>query len=69
MDGIPVGFHGEVVGYVGTITDISDRKQAELERQQLFLQEQEARKHAESALGNFQDWLILPYNEPGILRT
>jgi PAS domain S-box-containing protein len=57
------GSNGEVVGYVGTITDISDRKQAELERQQLLLREQEARKNAESASRMKDEFLAIVSHE------
>ncbi|NEQ20966.1 MAG: PAS domain S-box protein, partial [Microcoleus sp. SIO2G3] len=40
---------GELTGYLGTLTDITDRKQAEAEREQLFQQEQAAREAAERA--------------------
>jgi PAS domain S-box-containing protein len=57
------GTDGEVVGYVGTVTDINDRKQAELERQQLLLREQEARKHAESASRMKDEFLAIVSHE------
>ncbi|MEP0909183.1 PAS domain S-box protein [Leptolyngbya subtilissima ST-M1] len=40
---------GEVAGYLGTLTDITDRKRAEAAREQLFQQEQAAREAAERA--------------------
>ena len=40
---------GEVAGYLGTLTDITERKQAEAAREQLFQQEQAAREAAERA--------------------
>lgn len=40
---------GEVAGYLGTLTDITERKQAEADREHLFQQEQAAREAAERA--------------------
>lgn len=40
---------GEVIGYLGTLTDITNLKQAEAEREQLLQQEQAAREAAERA--------------------
>ncbi len=40
---------GEVIGYLGTIADITERKQAELERAKLLDREQAARLRAEEA--------------------
>ncbi len=43
------GEAGQYQGYVGSVIDISDRKQAEAEREQLLSREQAAREAAESA--------------------
>ncbi|HYH95044.1 ATP-binding protein [Hyalangium sp.] len=40
---------GEFLGYVGSVIDITDRKQAEHEREQLLARESEARQAAEEA--------------------
>ncbi|MFN6562179.1 MAG: PAS domain S-box protein [Nostoc sp. ChiSLP01] len=43
------GVDGEFKGYIGSVIDISDRKRAEQEREQLLLLEQAAREEAERA--------------------
>ena len=64
--------HGQVIGYVGTITDISDRKQAEAER----LQAQQTRQELtlleqilDTVLAGYWDWDIpnhRKYLSPGL---
>lgn len=44
-----LGVNGQFQGYIGSIIDISDRKQTELERDRLLALEQEARTAAERA--------------------
>ncbi len=43
------GVDGEFKGYIGSVIDISDRKRAEEEREQLLIREQAAREQAEQA--------------------
>ena len=43
------GHQGTVEGFVALVSDISDRKQAEVEREQLLAREQAAREQAETA--------------------
>ncbi|WP_414569934.1 PAS domain S-box protein [Nostoc sp. CCY 9925] len=43
------GVDGEFKGYIGSVIDISDRKRAEQEREQLLAREQAAREEAERA--------------------
>ncbi|WP_225410222.1 PAS domain S-box protein [Stigmatella hybrida] len=40
---------GEFLGYIGSLTDITDRKQAEVEREELLARESAAREEAEEA--------------------
>lgn len=47
IQALPLIEAGSVTGYIGTLTDITDRKQAELEREQLLTREQAARQEAE----------------------
>jgi len=42
------GAQGEFLGYIGSVIDITERKQVETEREQLLIREQEAREMAES---------------------
>ncbi len=47
IQALPLIEAGSVTGYIGTLTNITDRKQAELEREQLLAREQAARQEAE----------------------
>ena len=44
-----LGVEGQFEGYIGSVIDISDRKQAEAEREQLLQREQAAREEAQRA--------------------
>jgi PAS domain S-box-containing protein len=47
IQALPLMEAGSVTGYMGVFTDITDRKQAELEREQLLAREQLARQEAD----------------------
>lgn len=69
---------GQIVGYVGTVTDISDRKQAEAERLQTQLQTQQLQRELtllesilDTILAGYWDWDLSSdrlYLSPGFKR-